>query len=143
MLHQLSPYLGVFLISILMISCFSQQKSHSHTSENIVIEEAFRTPIIRGPGQSKGLRIGIKATISEGTTLDSISYENLTRPVNKIRTEKDIVWTDAFFYPNQSQLSGDKEFTANKCVLYYSIQKESKSIPISDLTLVTDNTKWK
>ena len=94
---RILSFLGLIAFSAILLSCSNSVKGIATNEHSIVILESFQTPIIRGVGQLKGMRIGIKAVVTNQLEIDSILFEGLTTTASTLKTNNDTIWVDAFF----------------------------------------------
>jgi hypothetical protein len=139
---------GVFLIFSTLFSCTNTKKGTNNAQNKFEVLDAFQTPVIRGAGDSKGMRIVLKVVAPTHTILDSISYENITKPTNQLKTLNDTLWVDSYFYPNSDKVRGTEsvntqEFSSTRCKLYFHNQSGAQETEINNLKLKTDPTNWK
>jgi hypothetical protein len=143
---RLLSFLGLIAFSVILLSCSNSVKGIATNENSVVILESFQTPIIRGVGQLKGMRIGIKAVVTNQLEIDSILFEGLTTTTSTLKTNNDTIWVDAFFYPKkylENRTENTTEFSAKKCTVFYHNKLKSNKVVVSNLKLVTDHTMWK
>lgn len=136
-----------FLMFSTLFSCSSTEKGTSQVQNNLEVLEAFQTPIVRGAGNTKGMRIALKVIKPNQMSVDSIRYEGITKPVNQLKSVNDTLWIDSYFYSNSDQIMGaepstPKEFSSKSCQLYFHQQNDVQQIEITDLKLETDSSIW-
>ena len=138
-------FLGLIIVSVFLYSCTNSAKGTTTSETNFEVIESFKTPIIRGAGMLKGMRIGLRY-LTSGGDIDSIKYEGIKVSPSILKTSHDTVWVEAFFYPNQFLANGSentKEFSSNQCTIFYHYQSKKNQTVISNLKLITDLTMWK
>ncbi len=142
--NRLLP-ITVAILFISLGSCVSTENTTKIPTENLTILSATYTPVIRGAGRSKGVKIQITALRSEGISVDSIHYEMLFKPAELVRNSEDTIWLEAFFYPNHKKEGSELEtgFSSAECRLFYTSNKETKSLFLKNMELVSSPTQWK
>ena len=143
---KLLSILGLITFSVILFSCTSSVKGTAANENSVVILDSFQTPIIRGAGQLKGMRIGVNALLANQSFIDSIKYEDQTMAVSLLKTINDTVWVEAYFYPkefNKEGVENTTEYASKQCVIFYHDKSVNDKIVISNLKLITDHTMWK
>ena len=138
-------FLGLITVSASLYSCTNSVKGTATSEPTFEVIESFKTPIVRGAGSLKGMRIGLSYLVSD-FDIDSIKYEGIITTPSILKASNDTVWVEAFFYPNQFLVDGSEntnEFSSNQCTIFSHHQSKKNQLVISNLKLVTDLTMWK
>jgi hypothetical protein len=134
--------IGLFLFS----GTFCENSTHILGSkEGIVFLNTYRTPLVGGAG-NKGMKISLVIQIDTDIQLDSIVYNKRAGEVTEVKKEGNVIWVESYFYAHKKMIKGRgvQEYKAegDSCELFYSRDKESKSLKILSLELKQDNTLW-
>lgn len=141
--YLISVFFGTLVI-VYVTACSIAQKSTQPVADNITVLSTTYTPIIKGAGSPRGVKINVKAIGTEKTTIDSIRYESMVKPVDIVKKHADTLWVEASFHPVRSiDETSAKEFTANSCDILYHNSKKTGSITIKNMELRTDTQFWK
>ena len=142
---KLISIIGLITISLAFYSCSNTINGSNAKDNSIEVISSFKTPVIRGAGQLKGMRIGVQAIVNQAM-IDSILYEGKSTTSSLLQTINDTVWVEAYFYPSEYQNNGvpnTTEYSSEKCTVFYHDKSGNKEFVIADLKLVTDPTMWK
>lgn len=135
------------LVILLGTACSSSNSKTSNSSHKVVVISSFYSPVIRGAGASKGMKIGIQLIAPSSFTLDSLTYEGITKEITVVKSAGDTLWTESYFYPNskntEEQQTKEHVFSANTCVLQYTNGKKAMPLMVTDMQLSTDSQFWK
>lgn len=139
----------LFLIAISFLSgiysCASSQKMDATKSKDVTIISATYSPVIRGANAPKGRRIEITLVTKTDLVMDSIHYATQMEPVELVHISQDTIWVEAYFYPNPNLENRTEgiNFTSNDCELYFTKNKNAKSIFIKNMALKKSDIQWR
>ena len=134
------------LFFLSLISC-QQIDSYQKIEAGIDVLEAYKIPRLGGAYGSKGTRILLKVSKDNTVEIINLEFGSKTSEVSIIKSIKDTVWVESYFYVNNEPTRGsknvEKKQVFNQCTLYYKQSGEKKALNIPSLILKMDTVLWK